>query len=238
MSATGSAVARPQARSEPISNRRHQMMEPLYVSGSPMWAAGQPVGFTFQTPGAVQPPVSAPVFSASPVPGISGGVVGAAQGLAAPNVAAANQFSYGGGMIHPSQAVYGLGPFGVFPYAAPSLAPILGQIGAEAAASSLLAAVALRRGQPQGPANDQEAEEFIYDALELVPGAADVDVRCEAGRATLTGSVQHKRVKREVGEIAWAISGLTDVQNNVTITSRRRRREAEGSSGVSTRKQS
>jgi hypothetical protein len=53
-----------------------------------------------------------------------------------------------------------------------------------------------------------------------------VEVRCEGGRATLSGNVQHKRVKRDVGEIAWAIPALTDVQNNVTITSRRRGRAA------------
>src|SRR5262249_29219177 len=108
-------------------------------------------------------------------------------------------------------------------------------------ASSLLAAVALRRGQPQGPTNDHEVEDFIYDALDLLPGAADVEVRCENGRATLTGVVQHKRTKRDVGEIAWAIPGLQDVQNNVSITSRRRARaagrEAEAPSGASPRKQ-
>ena len=100
----------------------------------------------------------------------------------------------------------------------------------------------MRRGQPQGPTNDQEVEDFIYDALELLPGAADVEVRCEGGRVTLTGSVQHKRVKRDVGEIAWAIPGLHDVQNNVTIASRRRTRsaarEGEGTASVASRKQS
>ena len=98
----------------------------------------------------------------------------------------------------------------------------------------------MRRGQPQGPTNDQEVEDFIYDALELLPGAADVDVRCEAGRATLTGSVQHKRVKRDVGEIAWAIPGLNDVQNNVTIASRRRNRagrEKDEAASIPARKQ-
>ena len=107
-------------------------------------------------------------------------------------------------------------------------------------APSLLAAVAMRRGQPQGPTNDQEVEDFIYDALELLPGAADVEVRCEGGRVTLTGSVQHKRVKRDVGEIAWAIPGLTDVQNNVTVASRRRNRsgrEKEEPANISARKQ-
>ena len=102
-------------------------------------------------------------------------------------------------------------------------------------ATSFLAAVAMRRGQPQGPTTDQEIEDFIYDALELLPGTSDVEVRCEGGRATLTGSVPHKRAKRDIGEIAWAIPVLNDVQNNVTIASRRRSRGAgrEGEGGAS-----
>jgi hypothetical protein len=91
-------------------------------------------------------------------------------------------------------------------------------------APALLTAVAMRRGQPLGPTNDQEIEDFIYDALDLIPGTSDVEVRLEGGRATLTGSVPHKRLKRDVGEIAWAIPTLNDVQNNVTITARRRSR--------------
>ena len=93
-------------------------------------------------------------------------------------------------------------------------------------APALLGAVAVRRGQPQGPTNDQEVEDFIYDALEFLSGTSEVEVRCDGGRATLTGSVHHKRIKRDAGEIAWAIPGLQDVQNNVTITSRRRARAA------------
>ena len=104
-------------------------------------------------------------------------------------------------------------------------------------APALVAAVALRRGQPMGPTNDQETEDLICDALDLLPGASDVEIRCENGRATLTGSVQHKRVKRDAGEIAWAIPSVTDVQNNVTIVPRRRSRttatrEAEPSTSV------
>jgi len=90
----------------------------------------------------------------------------------------------------------------------------------------LVATVAMRRGQPLGPSSDQEIEDFICDALDLLPGANDVEVRCEGSRATLTGNVQHKRVKRDAGEIAWAIPGINDVQNNVTITPRRRSRSA------------
>ena len=101
-------------------------------------------------------------------------------------------------------------------------------------ASALVAAVAVRRGQPHGPTTDQEAEELIYDTLELFPGASDVEVRCEAGRVTLSGSVSHKRLKRDIGEIAWSIPSLVDVNNTVTITSRRRTRgfAREGESAV------
>ena len=98
---------------------------------------------------------------------------------------------------------------------------------------ALLAAVAMRRGQPMGPNNDQEIEDFISDALDLLPGTTDVEVRCEGGRATLTGSVAHKRVKRDVGEIAWAIPSVVDVQNTITIAARRRSR-ASGREGEPT----
>jgi len=91
-------------------------------------------------------------------------------------------------------------------------------------AGSLLAAVAVRRGQPLGPTSDQEIEEFIGDALDVLPGSGDIEIRCDGGRATLTGQVSHKRLKRDAGEIAWAIPSVNDVQNNVTIVPRRRSR--------------
>jgi BON domain-containing protein len=90
--------------------------------------------------------------------------------------------------------------------------------------SALLMAVAIRRGQPSGPTNDQEIEDFIYDVFELLPGTNDVEIRCEGGRATLTGTVQHKRLKHDVGELVWAIPGINDVQNTVAITTKRRTR--------------
>ena len=89
---------------------------------------------------------------------------------------------------------------------------------------ALLATVAVRRGQPLGPTNDQEIEDFIYDALELLPGSGEVDVRCESGRVTFTGTVSYKRLKRDVGEIAWAIPGVNDVHNTIAMTARRRSR--------------
>ena len=84
-------------------------------------------------------------------------------------------------------------------YAVPALtggfdAPVTPTVG------SLLAAVAIRRGQPAGPASDSELEEFLYDCLEFLPGTSDVDIRCESGRVTFGGTVTHKRQKRDVGE--------------------------------------
>jgi hypothetical protein len=109
-------------------------------------------------------------------------------------------------------------------------------------ASQLVAAVAMRRGQPNGPTTDQDVEELIYDTLELLPGASDVEARCEGGRVTLSGTVSHKRLKRDIGEIAWSIPSLVDVMNTVTITSRRRvrafSREGEPAVPAGGRKQS
>ena len=108
-----------------------------------------------------------------------------------------------------------------------SISPFVQEFPWGVSASTILGAVAMRRGQPAGPTTDQEVEEFLYDALELLPGTSEVDVRCENGRTTLTGSVQHKRLKHDVGEIAWAIPLIGDVQNNLTVATRRRARAAQ-----------
>lgn len=110
-------------------------------------------------------------------------------------------------------------------------------------AQALMVMVAVRRGLAQGPTTDHDVEELIYDALELFPGAAEVDVRCEGGRVTLSGNVPHKRLKHDVGELAWAIPGLNDVTNSLSITGRRRQRafggrEAESPPSGQSRKQS
>jgi hypothetical protein len=178
------------------------MIEPLFGSGAPMWTAVPPTGFAFQAPSGIgNGPIAGPMFGSPNVPGQTGGVPTGVQPFPMPNALQTAQYGYGGGIALSPQSLAG---------------PVL--------PAALLTVVAMRRGQPQGPTNDQEVEDFIYDALELVAGAADVEVRCEGGRATLTGTVQQKRLKHDVGEIAWAIPGLQDVQNNVTIASRRRTR--------------
>jgi hypothetical protein len=146
--------------------------------------------------------------------GITPAVDAAALG-AAPFV---GQAPAGGVLLGQSLHGWGMSPVAQTPLSAPFSIP------EGITASVLLTGIALRRGQPQGPTSDQDVEEFIYDALELLPGAGDVEVRCEGGRTTLTGSVPHKRLKRDVGEIAWAIPGINDVQNNIGITTRRRSR--------------
>jgi hypothetical protein len=194
-------------------------MEAVYGSVSPMWAGAPSPAFALQPPMTVgNGPLVASLFGASPLAGIASALPAAAQPNQGPAAPPANTYGYGAGL-------FAIGPQGP----------------AALTASSLLTAVALRRGQPQGPANDQEVEEFIYDALELLPGATDVDVKCEGGRVVLSGSVPHKRVKHDVGEIAWAIPALNDIQNNVTIASRRRARtsgrDAETSASAPARKQ-
>lgn len=168
---------------------------------------------------------------------------GATAGVPVPNRLPDGAFGFGVGLVPASTPNMGAG-WSAVP-SNPIGEGLQWSMGSEVAvgvsAQSLLAAVALRRGQPLGPTNDQEVEDFICDALDLVPGANDVEVRCEGGRATLSGAVPHKRFKRDVGEIAWAIPSVTDVQNNVTIAVRRRsrapNRESDTPPTVASRKQ-
>jgi len=148
----------------------------------------------------------------------------------------------------PQQTPFGVGfnsglPLGPTPFGTPAAFPayVNQELVTAYGIPALLAGVAIRRGQPMGPTTDQECEDFIYDALELLPGTSEVEVRCENGRVTLTGSVHHKRLKRDVGEIAWAIPSVSDVQNNVTISTKRRSRGSARDSephGAGGRKQS
>jgi hypothetical protein len=198
------------------------MNETIFGSGTPVWTAMPSIGLAYQPMSVGNRPIAAPLFSSTAIPSGIGGALTAA-GLSA------QQNLTGSGYVAP------------YPFAPNPATALPGHdLNGLVTASSLLTTVAQRRGQPQGPVNDHEVEEFIYDALDLLPGTAEVEVRSENGRVTLTGVVQHKRTKRDVGEIAWALPGLQDVQNNVSITSRRRGRagrEAEPPASASGRKQ-
>jgi BON domain len=201
------------------------MLEPFFGSATPMWTTQPPSGFGLQPPiGFGTGPLGSPAFAASGLAAAPGTMPAPGQSPPGPPFVPTGAYGYSPGLIAvASQSL------GAFP-------PVL----AELTAPALLAAIAVRRGQPLGPTTDPEIEDFIYDALDLLPGAADVEVRCEGGRATLTGSVQHKRVKHDAGELVWAIPVVHDVQNNLTIAPRRRpraAREGEGAAHVPSRKQ-
>jgi hypothetical protein len=191
------------------------MMEPLFGSASPMWAGIPYPGFawpqpSFQTP--LQPPFGSGASTGPPVgPPSTFGTFGLPPQMSQP-------------YLPQALAAYGSAPGNGLDVASAATAP------------AVVAAVAMRRGQPAGPTSDQDIEDFIYDVLELLPGTNDVEVRCDGGQTKLTGGVHHKRLKREVGEIAWAIPGVSDVQNNLTIAPRRRARtgprDAESQSPV------
>ena len=205
------------------------MTDPIFGTVSPpLWPAIPAIFYGYaQSPLAsshrfgAMAPSSATQGPSSPAQGsASGGPFGA--GLSAPT---ADPQAFGGAFGGQNLAA-GLSAV----VSSPLASGVPAFMGAESAvgvtAPALLTAVAIRRGQPLGPTNDQEVEDFIYDAFDLLPGTSDVEVRVEGGRALLSGSVPHKRLKRDLGELAWAIPALNDVQNNVTITARRRSRSS------------
>jgi hypothetical protein len=211
------------------------MTEPLFgsVAGSPIWPSAG-LGLP-QTPFPIGPVSLGPGmqgFGSPQVPMIPGSQpmeIPPSYGFVPP------AYGFSGQITQPPAIGYGppVGPalgfgVGVGPHQFSTLGgfPALQDPSIGANVLALVATVAFRRRQPMGPTNDQEIEEFIYDVLELLPGTSEVEVRCEGGRVTLTGGVQHKRLKRDVGEIAWTIPGTHDVQNNVTIATRRRARGA------------
>ena len=201
--------------------------EPLFGSVPQVWPSIPTGAFGLMHPAMpIGRPLTQPVSGlAMGAPPISSGLVGGASppGLSSPE-------GYGG--IMPTAQIFGSGWLAGIPN------PLTGQpwtgteISVGITAPMLLVAVAMRRGQPLGPSTDQEIEDFVSDALDMLPGSNDVEVRCEGGRATLTGTVPNKRLKRDVGEIAWAIPSVNDVQNNVTVAARRRSR-APGREGES-----
>ena len=78
-----------------------------------------------------------------------------------------------------------------------------------------------------GLPTDDETVEMIYDAIDadpVVPFDADIDVECDAGTVTLTGTVMSKEIKHAAGDDAWWIPGVDDVHNDLQVVSRRHER--------------
>jgi BON domain len=209
-----------------LNTGRVQMIEPLFGSAPLNWAGSpSPTFGWFQTLPSLGTRAASTMSDIAMSPQLTQGPPAQSFGLGmppAPGLAIANSL--------PPEAYAHALPFSSLTFAG---SPIM-------TAPALLTAIAIKRGQPSGPTTDQEIEDFLYDALEFLSGTNEVEVRCEGGRVTLTGSVPLRRLKRDVGEIAWAIPTINDVQNNVTIATRRRGRssgrEAEQHSGTASRK--
>ncbi len=224
------------------------MSEPFFgsVASAPIWPGIPSPGFgSFQTPiGLGSRPVGigegfAPSYPSQTGPPMFGQAfpLAGAFGVSSPGYAPTPQsYGLGGGMmtVPPAGSTFGQAGQSQGIPGMPAMSPTSSgfpafggfEVPTGIVVAGLLAGVAMRRGQPFGPTNDHEIEEFIYDALDLLPGTNDVELRVEGGRVTLTGVVQHKRLKHDVGEIAWATPGVNDVLNNLTITARRRTRGA------------
>jgi len=207
------------------------MAEPVFGTVSPIWSAVPFPGVAwFQAPMTGTGPIGATAGIAGPQgqPAFGSGMT---TGAPASRPLAGEPYAFARGILPPGQ-VTGFGG-GSPSYAStptssafsPWGPPIGGpEMTVGITAPVLVSAIAQRRGQPAGPTSDQEIEDFIYDALDLLPGSSEVEVRCDGGRISLMGAVSQKRLKRDIGEIAWAIPGINDVQNNVAIAPRRRAR--------------
>jgi len=203
-------------------------MAELFGTVSPIWSAVPYPGLAwFQTPMAGTGPTGGiPAGIAGPQGPVALGS-GMVTGIPSSGPVPGEPYAFSRGIGPTGTAAgFGAGPSNFVSTQMTAPFPHFGDPGAGAGmtAPALVAAIAMRRGQPAGPTNDQEIEDFLYDALDLLPGSSDVEIRCDGGRTSLMGAVSQKRLKRDIGEIAWAIPGINDVQNNITIAPRRRSR--------------
>jgi len=78
----------------------------------------------------------------------------------------------------------------------------------------------------KGPKGYQRSDERIKDDLQdnlyndSYIDASDMEVMVNNGKVTLSGSVESKWAKRRAEDMAEVITGVTDVQNNLTIKSK------------------
>ncbi|MCL5264853.1 MAG: BON domain-containing protein [Chloroflexi bacterium] len=83
----------------------------------------------------------------------------------------------------------------------------------------------------EGLPNDDQIREMIYDAIDadpVIPFESDINVEVTGGVVTLTGTVPNKRIKHAIGDDAWWVPGVWDVNNGLEIVGRRARAAAPG----------
>jgi len=90
-----------------------------------------------------------------------------------------------------------------------------------------------------GTRSDEEIRNELYDALDedpQIPYDTDIDVEINDGVVTLTGIVRSRYIKMAAGNCAWMTPGVQDVNNNLTVTGRRRQAQmgttATGTTGA------
>lgn len=87
----------------------------------------------------------------------------------------------------------------------------------------------------RGPKNYARSDErIVEDINERLTHADDIDaseieVRCEGGKITLEGSVEHRWMKHRAEDIADACAGVKDVDNRISVSSSRDRSADLGS---------
>jgi hypothetical protein len=79
----------------------------------------------------------------------------------------------------------------------------------------------IRRGRP--PRSYKRSDDRIHDEIcELVArdsdvDASEVDVKVENGEVTFTGTVEDRRCKRELEDVAERVFGVIDIHNNLRV---------------------
>jgi hypothetical protein len=81
------------------------------------------------------------------------------------------------------------------------------------------------RGPKNYARSDERIVEDINDRLTHADDidASDIDVRCESGKITLEGTVEHRWMKHRAEDIADSCAGVKDVENRITVKSSRDR---------------
>jgi hypothetical protein len=80
---------------------------------------------------------------------------------------------------------------------------------------------------PIQPLDDDAIRELVFEMIDADPTVlpdVDVEIDVNAGIVTLKGRVPGKRTKHAVGEAAWWIPSVVDVNNQLQVSPRRERR--------------
>ena len=92
----------------------------------------------------------------------------------------------------------------------------------------------MRNHKGKGPKNYQRSEERIREDVcdrlsdDYVIDASDIDIKVNGSDVILTGTVNSRNEKRRAEDIAESVSGVTNVQNQLRVSS-----SAYGSPGSS-----